>query len=338
VRAEVSPQICRVLANGLRSESEGGRQDAATALIELGPEAMCAFDALRAATKDPDVIVRERAVRALGKIGPPAIDAVDDLFTMPLISGFDSHELFDAVTSFGPAVIPRVVPYLEVRYEDGEDVILTMGAAAEILGRFGEKAVPSLVEALRNPRRRSGAAVALSKIGRVGAAAVPTLIEVFDAPENTEWEWEAIIEALAVMADSACDARPLLERIARQRQAGSPPRHIKAAEAALKRIPACPMPLVRADVICRVLANELRSRSEGARQDAALALIELGPEAICAFDALRAAMKDRNVIVRERALRVLGKIGPPAVSVCWLARSFPTCFSRSFAMSAGRDL
>ena len=71
-----------------------------------------------------------------------------------------------------------------------DENLYLVGKAAESLSHIGKKAVPYLIKAIQNEKRKTrwGAAIALSKIGKDASEAVPALVEAFrDKNDNVRW-------------------------------------------------------------------------------------------------------------------------------------------------------
>jgi HEAT repeat protein len=170
---------------------------------------------LRVATRYTVREVRARAVRALGNIGPTALSAAPDL--MEAVFAFEdtpsasvAEDAIEALPKLGPGVIPYMLPWLEiVPDDDGEDTKGTWGVAAVVLGKVGAPAVPALIEAMRVPSRRKGAADALGRVGPAAAMAVATLTRVYKQDDDPYLRF-SIVEALGSIGSSAAPAVPLL--------------------------------------------------------------------------------------------------------------------------------
>jgi HEAT repeat protein len=171
-----------VLTDGLGDPDAQVRLGAARALGQIGPAAVEAVPALARKLRDPDSRVRFDAAVALGRIGPAARDAIGAL----------GRALNDAAP--------------EVR----------VGAAMGLggLGPAAQEAVPALSDALRagNAVLRISAASALGSIGPGARAAVPALLVVL-RDSNTSVRTTAVA-ALGSIGPSARDAVPELRRLA----------------------------------------------------------------------------------------------------------------------------
>ena len=151
------------------------------ALAAAGPGAAGTPDDLVtahvAALADPDAGVRENAARALGRIGPAAVAAIDPLVTVfadpdPYVAGAAAI----ALARIGPAAVPALVRALADANEN------VRWSAAITLGRLGDgarDATPALARALgdANGNVRSCSATALGTIGPPATGAVAELTE-----------------------------------------------------------------------------------------------------------------------------------------------------------------
>ena len=219
-RAAESPRAtahesCLRLEKWLVSDpEEANRATAAETLGGLREDPECAVRALvKALREDNGWLVPEEALKALGKLGPLAVPAVDDLMLLergnrpPL----DPDHLRDTLVKIGPGGIPRLIFHLRMSAPTAdEDTYGTSGFASSVLARLGKDSVQPLVKAMSDPVRRDSAVATLSNLGPVALDAAPALIELYgreDAPRIT------IIQALYNMGNTACVARDFLRRL-----------------------------------------------------------------------------------------------------------------------------
>jgi HEAT repeat protein len=213
-QADRPPRTCLELLGEMQpGQPEPMRYDAMMALAARGSAAACAIDPLRQATRDDGFQIRAAAVQALGKIGPHAIRALDDLMARWRDAEVDPRDIVAALHGLGPGAIPRLVPYLNAKRAFGEIANGTNGIASPAMATFGSEAVPALTRALRRAKARVAAASALREIGPSAAPAVPALVVAYDAKGSDEWDRGAILSAIFAIGDRACAARPLLERL-----------------------------------------------------------------------------------------------------------------------------
>jgi HEAT repeat protein len=128
---------------------------------------------LLALLKNPEPEMRLAAIEALGKLGDPV--AVEPLIT--LFHSIDGADREAAALALGRLKDSRAVPVLTAALPEADKDLLP--AVTEALGLLGPSSVSALIQALRVPAARYGAADALSKIG---AAAVPALLPLVQDP------------------------------------------------------------------------------------------------------------------------------------------------------------
>jgi HEAT repeat protein len=260
------------LAEALRSDSVALRIGAAKALGEMGPAAVEALDALLRALQDPECRVRTEAVRAVFTVGganprtvSALVGALED--SDPTVRGAAGATL----TPFGALATEGLLGLLECPDCD------VANRAEALLLRLPAEAEPSLREALSSgsPRVRRVAATAL---GLLGASGRPTV---------------GALEGL--LSDEAPVAA--------------------AAATALGRIgPA-------AAVVVPALVRSLEHSDARVRAAAARALGDLAPASSPSAPALVIALQDSEPPVRDAARHGLSRLGPAAVPL--LLDAFP---------------
>ena len=124
--------------------------------------------------KDPNPKVRQQALTALGKLGDKAKPALPEITEMVN----DKHtwvmtRALMVLPDIGPdeTTVKPLLPFLS-RDKDVRDM------AVLVYVKIGEKAVPSLVEALKDEKSAEGACDALAGIGPAAKAAVPDVTAV----------------------------------------------------------------------------------------------------------------------------------------------------------------
>lgn len=162
-------EAVRLLAEALGDPDPHIRELAAAALSEFGPDAQLALPELIQACQDESLVVRRRAVRAIGFIGPVA---ADDALPMLLMATEDdeasvSLQALATLGDFGPAAAPAV-PALVSALWTGD--VRRRAVAGVALNRVGPAAVPSLVSSLSHPSSEVRAKVA-HILGTFGLAA-----------------------------------------------------------------------------------------------------------------------------------------------------------------------
>jgi len=176
-------EAIRLLAEALSDAEADVRELAAAALSEFGAEGRIALPELIRAVQDENPVVRRRAIRAIGFIGPEAAD--------------DALSILAAST------------------EDLDDGVALQAIAT--LGDFGSlasSAIPALMSAIwtGDVRRR---AVAGATLSRIGPAVVPFLVQSLSHPAP---EVRAkCAHLLGSLGASAQEARPALELLLNDR-------------------------------------------------------------------------------------------------------------------------
>jgi HEAT repeat protein len=186
------------------------RADDHRAADALPAAAAAAYDeakrALIQATVHPDARVRRASLRAIGILRPP-VDVLGPLF---------AKQLADADPS---VVLPAV----------------------RSLADIGGPAVPLLVDALKHPKSRYWAAIALAEIGPEAAPAVDVLTEQLSSADVHE-----CVQAMIALGAIGKRAAPAVDDLVRELESREPARRLGAAFA-LGRIgdPAADEPLAR---------------------------------------------------------------------------------------------
>ncbi len=186
--ARLGPPAIPVLIRAItdNDEDDGVRMHAASALVEMGPQAAEATPALIQALKQRNERVAEWAVLILGEIGPAAKDAVPALIDALKGGDWDMRcYAAEALGRIGPAA-KAAVPALEEALKDKKDKNVRF-YAAEALARLGlpDRGLPVLIALLKGKSwiLRKYAAMALGEIGAPAKAAIPALREALKDKE-----------------------------------------------------------------------------------------------------------------------------------------------------------
>ena len=265
-------------------------------------------------------------VRALAKIGPPAVPAL----IKALKNGkkkIRAHAA-EALGKIGPkarAAVPALVQELRNQGDGKDTIAINIGEnaffrypgprsrAATALGQIGPEAkaaVPALAQVLKDDDSsiRTAAARAL---GNIGTAAVPALLK---ALQNDDARVRAASvtglgqispNAVSALGEIGADAKAAVPAlVAAFKDASNELR--TTIVAVLKAIGPVAVP-----ILTRSLGDQ--ENASGVRQGVAMALGTFGRQAKTAVPALEKALKDRGPYVRGAAADALGKIGPAAM-------------------------
>jgi HEAT repeat protein len=179
--------------------------------------------------------------------------------------------------------------------------------AAYAIGRIGpaaKAAVPTLVELLedRHGEVRWYALYALGRVGPASAEAVPTIIKSMQDKNNDKDFRHNGALALGHIGPQAKAGEPLLLAVLKS---GDPTYRVRAA-GALWRISQRPEAIP-------ALLDVLRQGSGDAAYQAAMSLLEFGPDAKTAIPDLVTSLKSPDPDVRRAAAKVLGTLGTDIV-------------------------
>lgn len=248
------------------------------AVIRIGPPAKAVVaELIKLVRETNEEQVRDRAVTALGYIGPEAKDAV------PLL--LELARPMDGVTWF-PSI--------------------------DALGLIGRPAVPTLVETLSDPESplREHAADALGEMGPVAKDALPALLQAFD--DDDEDVRNAVCNAIRDIAFWEIGRMPSLPKMLSMARRDEHVRDTFAKMAADKGIDADDG--VEAAIIDTYTSTipslvEALNGTDGVwRRRAAITLRMTGPHAKVASAALLLRLDDEDVLVRINAAAALWAI------------------------------
>jgi len=267
-----------VWVKALKEGDAKSREDAAFALMKMGPAAREAMPALSAALTDPNLEVVKFAAITLGKIGGEGVP--------PLILGLqDEDETLQAIASLGlreagAAAVPSLIRLLRSSNRT------TASYASSTLGKIGEPAVNDLVVALdhHDTQVRGLALLALGAMGDVAKVAVPAI------RKRLNDDHPGVRKAAA----------DILSKIGRDTSAQVLPSKPPSSEPTYKEKPLTEW------------VKGLEDRESNIRIGAANALAEMGMKAKPAVAVLIKTLGDREKRVRMAAASALGAIGPEA--------------------------
>ncbi|MBI3268531.1 MAG: HEAT repeat domain-containing protein [Planctomycetes bacterium] len=304
--------------------------EAADALARIGAEAVPRL----VATFERDRDARgDEAAKALAAIGPAAGAAVPVLVAAIRDGAAGRREQLagSALVAIGPASTPALTELLTAR-----DAGLRAAAAWKLgeLGPAAEAAVPDLLNVLRSERGAEfgfleAVPAVRTALARIGRPAVPGLLALMggNAPVLRAWSI-GILGEMGGAGEAAADA--LLGTALRK----DDPLALLAAESLARIAPAKAAQVITvlvaglgvrveleplsasADALARIggpaveaLAETCRSGSSEQRQDAARALVRIGPAASAALPAVLPLLGDPNRAARLAAFEAFGSLG-----------------------------
>jgi len=297
-KAGVAPEQCvTLMLPAITDENETLRHAALNALLSARAVRQAAVPKLVPLLKNANPAIREHAARALGRIGPGAVDALPALFEVA--RGADGAAVYgEALGEIGPKALPVLLDILQKGKPEEAKWVL------RVLHNFGPPAAPVLAEALKsnNPEMRVAAAGALGEMGRDGAAAASSLFAL--TKDATPAVQAASFRALVAVHADTGRLKPLLEAAL----ASSTPEVRKAGAAGLASLGDTSALGVNG------LVDLLDDENAAGRLAAVQALGQLGAKAAPSVQPLLAHLEDP--VLQGGILETLGSIGPasePAV-------------------------
>ena len=296
--------VVEALAAALKDQDALVRRSAAFALGNFGTSAKSALGALETAlASDTSPAVRQNIAWALGKIGPESVTSLKAALRDP-----DPVVQRDAAKSIGlfkdevaRKALPELVACCQVKNSQVRSAALNV--LISILDVEDKKAAASIAEALDDPdlEVKQNAALALSNLGgKEAVRAIPILLDALKQKANKELRGQAAVAIYNIGPEAEAAVEPLIQALADDDR----DLRMKAATAlggiGHKAEAAVP-PLVK------LLANaqeENKARVEAAK---ALALIGPVPAAVQAVPTLVQVLVNpkNDAIVRERVIWAL---------------------------------
>lgn len=295
--ASFGPRVVPNLMKALRDDEAARREAAAEVLGRIGPPAREAVPALLAALKDKNSAVALTAALALAEVDSTRAGPV-----MPLLAdSLNAPGAAAALANIGPdarAAVPALIAALKPRKDATHADVLRAGARLA-LARIGTPAVPALIEALKDKREGVAplAGEALGWILPPPKEAIPALRQ---AIANDRAQAGVYVRALGQLRSAARAAVPDL--IALLPDAAS---RSEAARALMRIDPD------QAEKAVPLLVKDLQAPEEAQRQRAVVALGRLGPRAKAAAPDLVNAVRGGQLT--EPALLFLPRLGRGAI-------------------------
>jgi lysine biosynthesis protein LysW len=282
-----------------------------------------------------DSHARSRAIRSLGRIGPPARLAVPSLLAMLSNSdGLVRQEVSDTLNKIGPPDKKDVALLQKTLQDSSPEARIYAATALGKLGQDGRNYVGSLVAVLKgdkDPAVRKSAAAALGMMGAFAKETVgPALIE---ALKDTEQDVRlAAAEGLGGMEVAASDIPQLVKALKHQdmevrmfaaRALGNlgPQAHgtvtdlmeaAKSGETQVSGAAIVALGQIGADANRAVPTMIEALKKKETRSLAIVALGKIGPSANPAVPELAKNLKEKEV--QPLVIEALGNIGPQAKS------------------------
>lgn len=215
------------LANQLRTGDPEARWRAAEKLGQLGSQARSEVPALLDALDDGQPLVRQQAAKALGLIGDDSEKVVKAL--METVGDEQTGIRLTAVAALRRLVSDpgRLVPFAADLLAQ-EDQLLASRAVETVILR-GEKAMPFLIEALKNERSAYWACLAIEEMGEVASPTVPALTKLLSETDSESLRVQAL---LALAATGSAGKQAKQEVLAALRPSAKPEVQSAAAYAA----------------------------------------------------------------------------------------------------------
>ncbi len=292
--AQIGPAGVPELVKAVQHEKVPVRNRALWALGLMGPVGKEAVDALKAALRDPKGQLSALAAIALGEMGADAEPAIPALCRAlrdrdPLVR----TQAAIALRNIGAAAIPQVRELL-----GDDDINARLGGlqAATLIGRDAKDAVEDLAKLLQDesPALRVAAADALASIGPEAKDAIPALIGVM-RDKNGDVQVHAF---QAILRVGSSDVPGLLDTMRKLNGEAH-----WAFPYILKQFGA------KAKDAVKPLMKQLESPDYGTRMSAALALAQIGKDAGDAIGPLRKLLnKDKTPVVRHSAGFALARL------------------------------
>jgi HEAT repeat protein len=290
---EVIEALCNLLSEGNIAEI---RNAAADALSNFGNEPGV-MEVLIGGLKDSEQQVRIKAVEALGRIGPDAIDAVETMIGIIRAETLSQTRaaICEALGKISSG--NNVIELLTEALQDEHPSVRI--AAARALGNIGPKAIGSLTDALMNDSAGVRAAAA-EALGLIGPAARMARSSLLDAWEDNDMG--VAIRATVAMARIGPDTENFITTLKLALDENDHRMRVGAATGLVML-----GPIARSAV--PNLIDALKDDSADVRMTACDALGAIGPPAWRAAPGLIELIEDDTGRVRVAAALALGKVG-----------------------------
>jgi HEAT repeat protein len=210
VHSAISPKLLEEMRKALSDADEVVRSRAATAIGNLGADAVVAIPQLAAGLKsDQAKEARETAARALGRIGKAAPDSKDQVVPPLRLASLEDADPVTRVVALGALAMCDVELAAQIaairKYLHDDEALVRMKAAHALggLGIVAKDAAPEIVNVLKHEtdgHRRGYVARALGNTG--DPASLPVLEEALKAETDpsAQGEMRGAISRLKALA------------------------------------------------------------------------------------------------------------------------------------------
>ncbi len=223
------PGAVRPLLKGADDEDAKVRAYALAALLPIKPEAKTVLPVLsRLAKSDPEVSVRQSALRTLGSLGAPAVKAIGDALADP-----EPAVQLAALKSLAQVGLAGKSALLKVKglAAKADNEKLRSGAVF-VLSKFGPEGETAIVEllAVDNSTTRLACLQHLGRKGKVPRSAVPDLVKAL-----ADREADVRVLAAHVLGQMGADAKAAVPALTKARK-DADANVVRVAEEALGKI------------------------------------------------------------------------------------------------------
>ncbi|MEE2909547.1 MAG: HEAT repeat domain-containing protein [Candidatus Poribacteria bacterium] len=279
---------------------------------------------------DQNSVIRRRAIKSLGLIGPEVKDAVPELTQMlRCVEKEIRDSAFQALAAIGSEAKQAVPALIQALKDQDSDIRINAISTLREIGPAARQAVPFLIQALEDQDEvvRIDAAEILEEIGAEAKQAVPFLIQALE-DQNSYVRSQAVKTLGTIGAKAKSSVPALIQALEDQDEIVRRDAEMALRELGSESVPDLIQALKDQDEVVRRnakriliemgsepvpgLIQALKDQDEVVRRDAAEILEEIGAEAKQAVPALIQLLDDESLVVRVNAIEALGDIGAEA--------------------------